>query len=240
MRSAGNPAAEKRETRRLSTRREFIVGGTLCATAVLANALPGAMPSSSTRPGRPLERLIPMAIGGWGAVPFGDILIPKGEKAEEKAYDEVVTRYYESSTAPSVMLLVAYGSAQVGDTELHRPEACYPVAGFKLDRGPDLRLRFAEASVMARSMTASATGRIEQLLYWSRVGAEFPTSSMEQRWSALRQTFRGSIPDGVLVRLSTIGADREPALDLLERFAGELLGAGGPDLRLVLTGTSAS
>jgi EpsI family protein len=221
-----------------STRREFVIAGALCATAAIAGTVPHAMSSASAKPSRPLEHLIPQAIGQWRSVPFGDLLIPRGEKFEEKTYDEVVTRYYDSPSAAGVMLLIAYGSAQVGDTELHRPEACYPVAGFKLQRGPSLLLRFPGVDVAARSMTAHATGRTEQLLYWSRVGREFPTSSLAQHWAALRQTLRGSIPDGVLVRVSTIAEDRGAAMGLLEQFAGELLGAGGPDLRLVLTGAA--
>jgi EpsI family protein len=238
MRSGAGPTERLRESISLSTRREFIIAGAFCATAAAAAVLPPAMTPPPTGPDQPLEKLIPMAIGPWSSVPFGDILIPRGEKAEEKTYDDVVTRYYDSASAAGVMLLVAYGSAQVGDTELHRPEACYPVAGFRLERGPNLRLRFAGADLTARSMTARATGRTEQLLYWSRVGAEFPTTSLAQRWAALRQTLRGSIPDGVLVRMSTIAEDRAAAVDLLERFAGELLSTGGPALRRVLTGAA--
>ena len=220
----------------LSTRREFVVGGALAVTGMFASAatLRSAGSGAATAM-RPLERLIPAAVGEWNLSPFADVLIPRAEKAQDKSYDEVVTRYYESRSAPGVMLLVAYGSAQTGDTQLHRPEACYPVAGFKLHRWPDIMLPLSGVAIPARAMTAVATGRIEQLLYWTRVGDEFPTSSISQRWAALRQTLRGSIPDGVLVRLSTIGADRGAALDVLRRFATELMAAGGPALRKVLT-----
>jgi len=240
MRSASTSFAGQSEATPHSTRREFVLGGALCATAAIAGVVPRAMSSTSTKPARPLEGLIPTTIGPWSSVPFGDILIPQGEKAEERTYDDVVTRYYDSASSEGVMLLIAYGSAQVGDTELHRPEACYPVAGFRLQRGPNLLLRFPGVDVTARSMTARATGRTEQILYWSRVGSEFPTSSLGQRWAALRQTLRGSIPDGVLVRLSTIAEDRTAAIGLLETFTRELLADGGHELRLVLTGAASA
>ena len=85
-------------------------------------------------------------------------------------------------------------------------------------------------------MTAEASDRVEQLLYWTRVGAEFPTSSLEQRWSAVRQSFVGSIPDGVLVRLSALALQPAVGMEVLKKFAVELLGAGGAPLRSLLIG----
>lgn len=219
------------------SRREFVVGGALGSTALLAAA---AAPRSSAavagNSGASLEKLLPKDIGPWTAAPFADVLIPRAEKAEEKNYDEVVTRYYDSRSAPPIMLLIAYGKAQLGGTELHRPEACYPVAGFKLRRRPNVTLHVPGLEIEARSMTAEASDRVEQLLYWTRVGGDFPTSSVEQRWSAVRQSFAGSIPDGVLVRLSALALQPAVGIEVLKRFASELLGAGGPPLRSLLIG----
>jgi EpsI family protein len=219
------------------SRREFVIGGGLGATALLAAATaPRSTATLVNESGAGLDDLLPGTIGQWTAAPFADVLIPRAEKAEEKSYDEVVTRYYDSNSAPPVMLLIAYGKAQVGGTELHRPEACYPVAGFKLRRRPNVALRVPGLEIDARSMTAEASDRVEQLLYWTRVGADFPTRSVEQRWSAVRQSFAGSIPDGVLVRLSALALQPAAGMEVLKRFAIELLGAGGAPLRSLLIG----
>ncbi len=219
------------------TRRDFVIGGGLGATALLAAAAaPRSNASALNNSGTSLEAMLPGSIWPWMSAPFSDVLIPRAENAEEKNYDEVVTRYYDSRSAPPVMLLIAYGKAQVGSTELHRPEACYPVAGFKLRRRPDIVLRFPGVQIAARSMTAETSERVEQLLYWTRVGSDFPTSSLQQRWSAIRQTVEGSIPDGVLVRLSALSVEPAAGIQVLQRFATELLGVGGPALRSVLTG----
>jgi EpsI family protein len=103
-------------------------------------------------------------------------------------------------------------------------------------RRPNVSLRFPGVAIDARSMTAEASDRIEQLLYWTRVGTEFPTSSVAQRWSAIRQTMSGSVPDGVLVRLSALTLEPASGVAMLQRFATDLLGSGGPALRTVLTG----
>jgi EpsI family protein len=219
-----------------ATRRELLLGGALMCAAVAAGGLRfRSDPTQSTgRP--PLEQLMPNRIGEWVREPFADVLIPQGEAAEDKTYDDLFTGYYAATAGSGIMLLVAYGSAQVGDTELHRPEVCYPAAGFRLTRWPDVTLGFPGERVRAAVMTAKAPERIEQMLYWSRIGADFPTSSLAQRWSILRQTLRGAVPDGVLVRMSTIGGDRETGLATLEQFAGEMVAAASPTLRGMLVG----
>ena len=220
-----------------ATRREFLVGGALLSAAAVAAATSRASTDAvQDSSAAALDDVVPKTFGGWTEEPFANVLIPRAEKAQERSYDEVLTRYYAGRSVPAVMLLLAYGKAQVGGTELHRPEACYPVAGFKLHRQPDLLLHFPGVEVPARSMTATASDRTEQILYWTRVGSEFPTSSAAQRWSVLRQTFAGSVPDGVLFRISALSLDRGAGVAVLQRFATELLSSSGPDLRRLLTG----
>jgi EpsI family protein len=187
---------------------------------------------------RSLDSLVPDRVGPWSRSRLESVLIPKAEKGEGTVYDSVVTRYYLSPSAPPVMLLVAYGSAQAGDAQLHRPEACYPAAGFKLHDFPDVVLRTSTGSIAARSLTATAPGRIDQILYWTRIGREFPTTSFEQRMSVLRQTLHGWVPDGVLVRISVMDEDRDSALKVIAQFANQLLASGGPQLREILEGRS--
>lgn len=217
------------------TRRELVVGGALVASALAASLV---KPSPDRRSGRAvsLKDLVPDRVGPWRGSRYGNVLIPKGEDAYKNTYDDVLTRHYTSESAAPIMFLIAYGSAQTGNTELHRPEVCYPAAGFRIRSWPDLQLKLLRSSVTARSFTAFASGRVEQILYWSRVGDDFPTSSLEQRWSVLRHTIRGSVPDGILVRISTIDSNRERAIRLLQTFAQTLLSSGGPEMRLLLTG----
>ena len=220
------------------SRREFVVGGALAATAVTSYLVTPRADPNRLRLGRSLEQIVPDVIGHRRRSDLGTILIPTGEGGEKRSYDQVLTRYYTGGSAAPIMLLIAYGSAQVGTTQLHRPEVCYPAAGFKLRSWPDIPLQILGTTIDARSMTALATGRVEQILYWSRVGPDFPTSSLEQRWATLRESLRGSIADGVLVRISTIDPDRANALPALREFASELVRAGGPELRNLLTGAN--
>ncbi len=221
-----------------SSRREFLVGGALLASALasgaLAHAVSASIPTGSLRPDD-----VPSRIGNWRFSPNSTLLIPEGEGAGDPVYDQVVARHYLSDTDLPVMLLIAYGAAQSGSTQLHRPEVCYPAAGFRMMDHADVLLRLPSAPpITARTLTGVAPGRVEQIVYWSRVGGDFPTRNLAQRWSVLRQTLEHGAPDGALVRLSTITEDQALGVATLRRFAAALLASSGPDLRRLLVGAA--
>ena len=221
-----------------TNRREFLVGGALLASALASGALAAAV--RSTPPAGSLQdRDLPTQIGPWRLAPSSNILIPEGEGAGDKVYDQVVAHHYDSASELPVMLLIAYGGAQSGSTQLHRPEVCYPSAGFRMTEHPDLVLDLpGTPPITARALTGVAPGRVEQIIYWSRVGNEFPTRGLSQRWSVLRQTVADGAPDGALVRMSAITSDEAAGVAALRRFAAALLVSSGPPLRRLLVGAA--
>jgi EpsI family protein len=163
--------------------------------------------------------------------------MPTAEAPAETGYDDLLTRHFSDDAGRTIMFLLAYGAAQSGNTQLHRPEACYPAAGFSLGNSARISIQApGGAEVEARTLTATKPGRIEQILYWSRVGAAFPTDSASQSLAVIRQSLGGNAPDGALVRISTLGSDRASALTLLRLFANDLLKQPGPSLRRLLVG----
>ncbi|MCW3796563.1 EpsI family protein [Sphingomonas sp. BN140010] len=221
-----------------ASRREFLVGGALLASALASGALARAVGASGPA-GTLRAEDVPQRFAEWRFSPSNTLLIPEGEGAGDPVYDQVVARHYVSDTDLPVMLLIAYGGAQSGSTQLHRPELCYPAAGFRMIDHPDVLLRLPGAPpIPARTLTGTAPGRTEQIVYWSRVGADFPTRSLAQRWSVLRQTIAHGAPDGALVRFSAITEDQDAGLAALRRFAAALLAASGPNLRQLLVGAA--
>ncbi len=217
------------------SRRDFVIGSAFAGTVlVCAGVSPGRSQLVSRRT---LDGLVPDRIGSWTASTYEPVIIPRGEEAGDAVYDSVITRYYLSDTALPVMLLIAYGSAQTGETQLHRPEVCYVAAGFNIRSWPNVVLQTPDKKIPARLLTATAPGRTDQILYWTRVGREFPTTSTEQRWAALRRTFTGSIPDGVLVRISVDDEDRETALQTMRAFTSDLL-SSNRELQELLEGAA--
>ena len=220
----------------LTGRRDFLVAGALLSAALLAGVARRQAGLEPNTGGTSLDELIPNRIGAWRQSRWEEVMIPTGE-APNDDYDDVLTRYYSDGTGSMIMLLAAFGNAQTGNAQIHRPEACYPAAGFSLSNARTFLLPSPEPpKVQARALTAAAPGRIEQVLYWSRIGDDFPTSSARQRWSAFRQSLSGTAPQGVLIRISTISADRKSAFEELIAFAAALLASPAPGLRRLLTG----
>jgi EpsI family protein len=218
------------------SRRDFLVAAGCGATALAAGLASARGRQAAQGLPEPIAELVPGRLGPWTVEPNADILIPRGDAGDVEVYDELLTRVYVHLPAAPVMLVVAYGSSQAGTTQLHRPEVCYPAAGFQLQNRPELRLPLdAGGTLAARTMTATNAERVEQILYWSRVGRDFPTGSATQRWSLLRQSFSGTVPDGALVRMSTITNDYRAAMAILLPFARTLLALPGP-ARQLLTG----
>lgn len=216
-------------------RRDLLLGGVLAGTAAVSGLGSRIFQQPPEKAAR-LDALVPDRVGRWTRSHQGGIDIPAGEALIDRTYDEVVTRLYASASAAPMLLLIAYGAAQGGTTQLHRPDACYPAAGFELSDRSALTVHLMDKAVQATRLTARGNGRTEQILYWSRVGTEFPDSASAQRWSIIRQNLRGSIPDGVLVRISALEEDAARSAAMLGEFSSALIEESGPKARSLLVG----
>mgnify|MGYP001137881718 CR=1 FL=1 len=224
--------AEQGEAR--ATRRETLLGGVLLATAAASFAL---MPRRVEKllGDAKLEKLVPENFAGWRYQAASGLVLPPADQLRDKIYSQLVTRAYTRGDGAAVMLLIAYSGAQDGTIQVHRPEVCYPASGYKLTEiamhetplGPSL-------AIPSRYIVAEADLRREQLIYWTRVGDYFPTKWSEQRTAVVKENFSGVIPDGVLVRMSTV--DAADARGLLDGFARDLYAVIGSRLREVLVG----
>ena len=132
------------------TRRELVIGGALGSAALVAQLITPRPDPGRLRGGTSLDKLVPKTIGQRTSANFEGVLIPQGEDTKDKSYDQVLTRYYTGGSVAPIMLLIAYGSAQVGNTELHRPQVCYPSAGFRLRSWPNVTLNFLGTISCAR------------------------------------------------------------------------------------------
>jgi EpsI family protein len=148
----------------------------------------------------------------------------------------VLTRSYVDG-ASTIMLLIAYDSAQSGMLQIHRPEACYPASGYALSGGSDYNVPLAAGlSVPGQRLTATNGERVEQILYWTRIGDAFPTSYDGQRQSVAGQNLRGLIPDGALIRMSTINRNAAVAQAQLLAFAQQMFVGMDGEGRALLAG----
>ena len=182
-----------------------------------------------------LGSVAPLRIGSWRYETAQGLVLPPPDQLAQLLYDGQVTRAYSSPTELPVMLLLAYGSSQNGMLQIHRPETCYPASGFHLSRTRAERLDVGGGrAIWVRRFTASSATRVEQVLYWTRIGGSLPLSWTAERLAVMRANLAGDIPDGLLVRMSALSEDVGAAEQALSRFARELIGTLNPATRRML------
>ena len=209
-----------------SSRRNILVGGGLVAVAAGAAVLTPRRHEGFLQSGS-LNDMVPARVGPWTDTGGQGLVLPESP-GTASIYDKVVTRSYVGGGLPAVMLLVAYGAAQGGMMQVHRPEVCFQSAGFRIDGDRVANVTVAGGlTVPTKLFTARREQRIEQVLYWTRIADRFPTSLFAQRTTMLQSGLRGLVPDGLLVRMSVLGADPRGAQTILETFARCLVQAGG-------------
>lgn len=221
----------------LVTRRSMIAGGLLAATAVIANS---RRPDEPFRmlPGKPrLNPLFPLKVGDWEYQTSSGLVLPPPDQLSDRLYNAIITRYYASPTGLPVMMLVAYNGVQDGMLQVHRPEVCYPAAGYRIEAEKIVPLDAGRGvRVPGHYLATRSVSRFEQLIYWTRIGNDFPTEWWQQHWAVAKENLKGRVPDGVLIRFSTAAPDDETAILTLERFIDALFAQLGPTARRLLFG----
>ena len=205
-------------------RRRLIIGGLLGAAALAGEALA----PRQVRPRwaeQPLAQLIPRRAGGWiGSDDDGAVVLPPAdEQTMAQVYGGQIARVYRSAAGEEVLVVIAVAAARDGALLIHRPESCYPSAGFAIVSDEVQTIAIAPGfDILGRFLTAENGARIEQVLYWIRIGSALPLTVREGQWASLVAALRGHSADGVLARFSTVTADRDAAREQLLRFVKTL------------------
>ncbi|MXO60705.1 EpsI family protein [Altererythrobacter salegens] len=176
---------------------------------------------------------VPRSFAQWNVVGTSGVILPPPDSLRDRLYDNLVTRVYQSTNA-AVMLLLAYNNLQDGVVQVHRPEVCYPVGGFKLSETKAVHLSALGRQIPANLFTANGPNRTEQVLYFTRLGRAYPRTWIEQRWAVVGANLEGRIPDGMLIRASFLGADQSLAFNILRRFLAEFITASPRELQRLL------
>ncbi|WP_156680271.1 exosortase-associated protein EpsI, V-type [Sphingomonas profundi] len=218
-------------------RRGMLLGGLFLATAAATFA---RLPRTRIEavPEGTFDAVVPGHVGAW-RVGAGDtfVLPPEDTRDTSKIYQNQLTRTYGDGVNAPVMLVIAYDRAQSGMLMIHRPESCYPGSGFTITATRDVALTLRPGlQANAKFLSTERGDRVEQVLYWTRIGNSFPRDWDEQRWTLAMQNVAGLVPDGALVRMSMIEANAQLALATLTRFAQTLFAVSGGEGRALLGG----
>jgi len=220
-------------------RRDFIIAGACTAALATAEYLRPRREVNLLH-GSSLEPQIPSAFGNWRVDTGDEVIAPKvpGSLAD-KLYSAIVSHSYRDTTGrlPSIMLLIAYGQSQSDLLQLHRPESCYPAVGFNITQRNAVSIPLPGAAALPSvAITAVAGPRVEDIVYWARLGEYMPQTAGEQRTDRLKTAIAGYIPDGILVRASALRGQEAPHHGDVATFLRDLVMAMAPDHRAVLIG----
>jgi EpsI family protein len=186
-----------------------------------------------------LEVMIPKEFGDWRLDPTRVPVIasPDVQANLDKLYNQILARTYLNSRGERIMLSIAYGGDQGGDaTQVHRPEFCYAAQGFALLSSAAGQLTTQYGMLPVRRLRAIMGARDEPITYWVTVGDKATLPGFGRKLLQLRYGLTGRVPDGMLVRVSSIGADTERQYQLQTSFVNQLLSAVDPSDRVRLTG----
>ncbi len=164
---------------------------------------------------------------------------PETQARLDRIYNQTLSRTYVNREGQRVMLSMAYGGDQSDSTGLHRPEVCYAAQGFTIKRNDpaDLTTHFGKLPI--RRVIAASGSRNEPITYWVTVGDKAVPVGLEQKWQRMRAGLSGTVPDGMLVRVSTIDTDDAGAYQVQDSFIDTMLGAMKQGDRRRLTGALA-
>ena len=175
-----------------------------------------------------LSQLVPIAFGKW-QIDQTIVPVPPSpdlQKALDETYDETLSLTYRRDDGERVMLSIAYGRNQHKGMNTHRPEICYPAQGFQVVQpARSGTVQFGSQAIPVTRLVASLASRNEPITYWLLVGEKITSFGYTQRSTTIRYGLSGFIPDGVLVRLSSIGNNNQAAFELQELFIRDMLAA---------------
>ncbi|MDD2943576.1 MAG: EpsI family protein [bacterium] len=212
--------------------RNLILLFVMLAAAGMAIALKPALPTSEQLQTIDLKRIIPQTFSTWSTLSRSEVTLinPQQQELLDSIYSQTLDRsYLDSKSGQVVMLSIAYGGIQSKQSQVHRPEVCYPAQGFQVSQSDKSQIDTAIGVVPVRRLLAVQARRSEPITYWIRVGDSLAEGWIGQKIAVVKQGISGKFADGLLFRTSTIGADSNLSYEVQDRFIRDLLLALKPE-----------
>ncbi len=216
----------------------LILGMLMVASGVITKVMTPTIVFSDQQTKINLETLIPTEFDGWvlDSSTAGAIVNPTLRGELDKIYNQTLSRAYINNEGERVMLSIAYGGAQKTDLHAHRPEICYAASGFDIGKMTKTFVDTAIGRIPVMRLVAKQDARNEPITYWIRVGNSLTRGWVEQKAAAISYGLTGEVPDGVLVRVSTISNDEKDSYRIQQVFLAAMLQAVRSEDRFWLVG----
>lgn len=210
-------------------RRALVLGGLSVAGLALAETLKPRQLMARSRSGYDYETLIPHAFGEWRAVELmqGQIVDPRVIETINRFYTQTVTRAYTDRDERLLMLSLAYGEVQNDEMRIHLPEVCYAAQGFDIKPLGERILPIDRLSVPVSTAVATQGTRKEMISYFVKVGDRLVGRGVRRKFAQMEYSMKGVVPDGLLVRVSSLESDADRAFRQHQHFFTQLFEVSG-------------
>jgi EpsI family protein len=206
-----------------------------------SEATPNVMLADAREPVS-LTSVVPELFGEWHVDKSAPSLMvePELQRSINAVYAQTISRIYVNDRGERIMLALAYGRDQTDTLQVHLPEGCYQGQGFAVNESVPALLPTSFGTIPARHMVAQRDVRHEAVTYWVLVGNRFATDEWERKKIKLSYALERTVPDGILIRVSSITPDDRAGFALQQRFIDAMLGAARARQRQVLIGEPGS
>lgn len=218
--------------------RNFILLALMLGASGLAFALRPTQKIADQGPKVDLESMIPQSFADWREEPQSatQIVDPQQKAMIDKIYKQTLSRTYVNGEGYRIMLSISYGSDQTDSMQVHKPEVCYPAQGFVLQGKQAGSLKTDQGSIPVTRIFATQGPRSEPVTYWTTVGDRVVASGINKKLIEMSYGLTGKIPDGMLVRVSSIDAEADKAYAVQGLFAAQMLESLAPAYRQRIAG----
>lgn len=223
----------------MQTRRAIIAAALMVGAAAAAKVLTPKLVISSMHSQMKLEEIVPANFSYWKMDTLAaeaSVVNPNLKEFLDQLYADQLSRIYTGPAGERVMLSLAYGRNQNRDLQVHKPEVCYVAQGFQLQDLKKVDLDTPFGILPAMHLVTRMGARNEPVTYWIRVGDKVIRGWLEQNINRIQVGLKGQIPDGLLVRVSTVQPDTEQAFAIQQRFLSDMLQAVAPEHRHMFIG----
>lgn len=187
-----------------------------------------------------LEAMFPEQFGVWRIDKSVPVILPAPDVQAtlDKIYNQVLSRTYVRPDGRRVMLSVAYGGDKGGGMSIHRPEICYPAQGFRILSRRVEQLTLLDRTIEVQRVDTRLGSRREPVSYWVVIGDRVVATGLDQKIVEMRFGLRNLIPDGFLMRVSTIDPDPLAGWQVQDTFLRDIVRAMAPVARERLLGST--
>jgi EpsI family protein len=214
----------------------------MLAAAAFGAAMRPTISLADERPPIDLAAMVPSAFGNWREEVnlMAQVINPQQKSMLDQIYSQTLTRNYINPQGYHIMLSIAYGKNQSDALQLHRPEICYPAQGFTLLAKQNSPLALLGKPIAATRLVTNLGQRFEPITYWTVVGDHIVSGNNDKKLAEMRYSLHNRIPDGMLVRVSSIDTDTQNAYAQQGQFANAMVAAIAPTHRVRFAGDQAN